>query len=331
MEKKVVFALLSVVFLLPLWGCDKATPVAPEGSILTLSVNPSRIGLNGSATVTVIGRQPNGSALNPGTEIRLSTTRGVIEPAVVQIRDGVATATLRGDGRSGDATVRAATADATAETTVQIGETAETRPTLLISANPNTIDIGETATITIVARNADGSPVAQGQEIILTSDLGTVSPARPRTRADGTATATLSTGNQAGTATVRAILGASEAATTTVAIRDVAATLTLQAVPQSVPLTGTPANDPIELTAAVFNAQNQPLSGVPVTFNAQRGDLQRTGAVPSDSTGQAQNTLVIEERDLNGLESGDTFVVFVTAPGAEGQPFLRREILIRVQ
>lgn len=327
MEKKVVFALLSVVFLLPLWGCDKATPVAPEGTILTLSVNPSRIGLNGTATITVIGRQPNGSALNPGTEIRLSTTRGVIDPAVVQIRDGVATATLRADGRPGDATVRAATADATAETTVQVGETAETRPSLLISANPNTIDIGETATITIVARNADGTPVAQGQEIILTSDLGVVSPARPRTRADGTATATLSTGNQAGTATIRAILGASEAATTTVTIRDVAATITLQAVPQTVPQTG----GEIDLTAAVFNAQNQPLAGAPVTFLAERGTLERRGAVPTDSTGQATNTLTLTETDLNGLDRGDTIRVEVTTPAAEGQQTLRATVQIRVQ
>lgn len=328
MEKKVVFALLSVVFLLPLWGCDKATPVAPEGTILTLSVSPSRIGLNGTATVTVIGRKPNGSPLNPGTEVRLTTSRGTIEPTVVQVRDdGSAVATLRGDGRSGDATVRAATADATAETTIQIGETAETRPSLLISANPNTIDIGETATITIIARNADGSPVAQGQEIILTSDLGNVSPARPRTRADGTATATLSSGNQAGTATVRAILGASEAASTTVTIRDVASSITLQAVPQTVPETG----GTIELTAAVFNAQNQPLAGAPVTFLAQRGTLERRGAVPTDSTGQAENTLTLTENDLRGLDSGDTFRVEVTTPGAEGQPVLRATVLIRVQ
>jgi hypothetical protein len=58
--------------LLPLVGCDKAAPEAPAGSILAVSANPTRIALNGQSIITIIGRQPDGKPLNPGTEIRLS-------------------------------------------------------------------------------------------------------------------------------------------------------------------------------------------------------------------------------------------------------------------
>ena len=97
--------------LVPFLGCDKATPVAPTGTTLTLSANPTKIGLTGSSTVTIVGRKPDGNPLNPGTEIRLTTDRGTISPSVVQVdSSGRATATLRGDGRSGPAKVTAATA-----------------------------------------------------------------------------------------------------------------------------------------------------------------------------------------------------------------------------
>ncbi|HEX2643768.1 MAG TPA: invasin domain 3-containing protein [Thermoanaerobaculia bacterium] len=329
MKQKVFFALCLFPLLLSAWGCDKASPVAPEGTILTVSASPSQIGLNGTSTITVVGRQANGSPLNPGTEIRFTTDKGTITPVVAPIQNGVATAVLRADTRSGPAKVTASTGTVTADTTIQIGQSTETRPTVLVSVNPNTIDIGDTATVTVIARNADGSPVGAGQEVILTTDLGTISPSRPTTRADGTATATLRSGSRAGTATITAIVGSSEAKTATVTIRDVAATISLQAVPQSVSLTA--ARTEIDLTAFVLNSQNQPLAGSPVTFLAERGTLERSGIVPTQSDGQATNTLVVTQDDLRGLTAGQTFRVEATTPAAEGQPVLRATVLIRVQ
>ena len=89
-------------------ACDSAIPTAPTGTILTISANPSQISLNGSSSITVVGRKPNGSPLNEGTEIFFSTDLGSINPAVVAVdRDGVARTTLRGDGRVGAASVQA--------------------------------------------------------------------------------------------------------------------------------------------------------------------------------------------------------------------------------
>lgn len=311
--KRAVGLLILLCLLVPALGCDKASPVAPVGTVLTISANPSKIGLNGSSTITVVGRKPDGNPLNPGTEIRLSTDRGTLTPSIVEVDSGGrATATLRGDGRSGAAKITAATADATVETTIQIGESAETKPVVLVSVNPSTIPVEGTATVTVIARNSDGSPVAAGQTVILTSSLGTLSPNRPTTRADGTATATLDAGSQSGTATVTAIVGASDAATATVTIREAATDVSVQANPRTLPRAG----GEVTLTAFVTNSQGQPLQGAPVTFEATRGDLEFTGVVFTDTSGVATNTLTLDQNDLPAGVNEVT--VEVSTPAGDG-------------
>lgn len=292
-RRSIAFGLFCLA-ILPAVGCDKATPVAPSGTTLTLSANPSQIGLTGRSTITIVGRKPDGNPLNPGTEVRLTTDRGTIDP-VVEIGDGgVATAVLRADGRPGTATVSAATADASVDTTVQIGQSDDTRPNLIVSATPNNIPVGGTAQVTVIARNADNTPVSAGQEVILTTSLGTITPNRPRTRSDGTATATLNAGDQAGTATITAILGTSEAETTDVTIRDAATDISVQANPRTIPRAG----GEVTLTAFVTNSQGLPIQGAPVTFAAQRGELEVTGTVFTNTSGVAENTLTLDQDDL---------------------------------
>ncbi len=311
---KQAVALLSLLCLLaPALGCDKASPVAPAGSILSLSANPSKIGLNGSSTITIVGRKPDGNPLNPGTEIRLSSDLGTLSPSIVEVDSGGrATATLRGDGRSGPAKVTAATADATVDTTIQIGETDTTRPTLLVSVNPSTVPVEDTATVTVIARNSDGSPVPAGQTVVLTTTLGRLRPDRPTTRADGTATATLEAGSQAGTGTITAIVGASAAATATVTILEAATDISVQANPRSIPRSG----GEVTLTAFVTNSQGQPLQGAPVTFEASHGALEVTGVVFTDTSGVATNTLTVDDNDVPA--SVNEIEVEVGTPSGDG-------------
>ena len=327
--KHAVVLLALLCLLAPALGCDKASPVAPVGSILTISANPSKIGLTGSSTITVVGRKPDGNALNPGTEIRLSSDLGTLSPSIVQVDSGGrATATLRGGGVPGPAKVTAATADATVETTIQIGETDTTKPSLLLSVSPNSIETEATAIITIIARNSDGSPAAAGQRIILTSSLGSISPSRVETRNDGTATATFTAGTLAGSAEITAVMGASDPATTTVTIRDIATDISLSANPASVPQTGTPADDPIEITAVVINAQQQVLQNVLVTFSSPLGELSATTAF-TDSAGKATVTLEITEAQIDAF-SPTNFSVTARTPGAGGD-FLTETVLIDIQ
>lgn len=310
--KQAVGLLVLLCLILPSLGCDKATPVAPGGTTLTVSANPTKIGLNGSSTLTIVGRKPDGNPLNPGTEIRLTTDRGTVEPIVTVDSSGRATATLRADGRSGTAKVTAAAGDATVDTNIQIGESDETKPVLLVSANPSTVPVEGEADITVIARNSDGSPVAAGQTVILTTTLGRITPNRPTTRADGTATATLDAGGEAGTATITAILGSSEAATTTVTIREGATDISVQASPRTIPRSG----GDVTLTAFVTNSQGLPLQGAPVIFEATAGELEVTGVVFTDTSGVAENVLTLDQDDL---PAGVTEIeVTVTTPAGDG-------------
>jgi adhesin/invasin len=304
--------------LLTATACDKATPVAPGGTVLTISASPTKIGLNGSSTITVVGRKPTGQPLNPGTEIRFSVDKGTISPAVAGVNDsGIATATLRGDGRSGIAKVSATTGDGmtTATIDVQIGETTESKPTVLVSANPNTIPAGGgaagTSTITVIARNSDGSPVTSG-DVTVTTTLGMLDNTHPALE-NGTATAKLTSGSQGGTAKITAFVGASDAATADVTIRDVAATLSLSINPTSVSKSA--ANSTVTLTALVSNAQSEPIPNAAVTFTAETGEFDPGSLVLTNSSGIATVTLKFTSANLASFNSVQ---VTASTPGAGG-------------
>ncbi|HEY9419836.1 MAG TPA: invasin domain 3-containing protein, partial [Thermoanaerobaculia bacterium] len=256
--------------LLPAVGCDKATPVAPDGTILTISANPSQVALNGRSTITVVGRKPDGNPLNPGTEIRLTAARGTIDSIVTTDNQGRATATFRADGRAGEVEITASTGggDTMAETTVQVGLSDTDRPDVLVSVTPSTVAIGTSAEVTVIARNSDGSEVAQGTPVILTTTLGNISPSRVTVGRDGRATATLNAGQREGTATVTAVVGSSDPATATVEIiLDLATGITVTANPSSIPETG----GTITVTALVTNSRGLPVEGALVTFESDLG------------------------------------------------------------
>jgi len=289
-------------------GCDKATPVAPGGTRLTISANPTKISLTGSSTITVIGRKPDGNPLNPGTEIRLTTDRGTLSPSIAGVDNtGKVTASLRGDGRSGAAKVTAATADAMVDVTIQIGESNETKPSLIVSVSPSTVRVGETATVTIIARNSDGSAVGAGEEIIVTTNLGSLTNSRPKTESDGTATTALNAGKQAGTATIKAVLRSSESAETSLTIRDFAENMILTPTEGTLIATG---GASVTFTVNVTNTQGEPFAGAVVTFSTNiSSTFEGTNVVLTDTTGAATKKVSFAEADLKKA----TGMVTVTA------------------
>jgi hypothetical protein len=122
MWRRAIHGLLLPATLL-LAACDSVTPVAPEGTTLTVSISPTFIGLNGTAQVTVVARKPDGQPVNPGTEVFFTTSLGTIDQMDPTNESGIATATLRGDGRAGEATVTVTSGSAAAVISdpVQIG------------------------------------------------------------------------------------------------------------------------------------------------------------------------------------------------------------------
>lgn len=203
MNRQTAFSALAFLSTL-LLGCDSANnPLAPSGTVLTITAVPSQIPLSGEGSrVTVIGVKPDGNPINPGTQVTFIASLGVLRPvsgscadsAVVDVVEaddrGRTSALLCGDGRSGEAMVTATLTSAgggsgggeggggatgaSASVTVQIGETDASRPTLIISANPTVVPVGGCSRITLIGRAADGTPVPAGQRIRLTANLGSL-------------------------------------------------------------------------------------------------------------------------------------------------------------
>jgi hypothetical protein len=163
-------------------SCDSAIPTAPAGTILTISANPSQISLNGSSTITVVGRKPNGSPLNEGTEIFFSTDLGSVNPAVTAVdEDGVARTTLRGDGRVGTAAVEARVGTGSggeggsgiATVQVLVGRAAGA---VSLQATPSSIpDDNEDHSVQLLAvvRDSNGQPLADAP-VNFQTDLGSL-------------------------------------------------------------------------------------------------------------------------------------------------------------
>jgi hypothetical protein len=123
-------------------ACDDVAILAPTGSELTLVTNAASIGANGSLEITAVvlrgqfavGDQ-GGTAVVPGggppvrddTIVTFITTLGRIEPAEAKTRDGRATVTLFGDGRSGTAKITAFSGPAFADLDIEIAAASANR------------------------------------------------------------------------------------------------------------------------------------------------------------------------------------------------------------
>jgi PKD domain/Invasin, domain 3 len=155
---------ISPLLLLPLLvgaavACDKASPVAPEGTTLTLSANPAQIpSTNGSSTIRAVVRRANGAPVFPGTEVRFDTTLGTIQNIVQTNDSGVAEAVLTGAGRQGMATVSASVGAVMPVTVmVEIGSVARN---ITVQASPtNLTGSGGRVNLLALVRDSQGLPL----------------------------------------------------------------------------------------------------------------------------------------------------------------------------
>jgi hypothetical protein len=158
MRRKALPLALLALFSVVLSSCDEGTPVAPEGTILRISANPTRIAKTGTSNITLQALRSNGNPVNPGTEIRLSSNIGLIDPVVYTDTDGVAHATLRGDGRVGVATVSAYSGGVEpVETEVEVGSRAGA---ISVSADPTSLGLeGGVVELIALVRDDEGQPL----------------------------------------------------------------------------------------------------------------------------------------------------------------------------
>lgn len=328
-------SLLAIVAFVGL-SCSEGNPVAPNGTILTISTSSNRIAANGSAVITVTGRRPDGNPIAEGTDVFFSTTLGTISPTMAEAgTNGQVTAILVGDGRIGASTVTASldgtrgggttgggdddddSTGASGATTVSISIQLGATPTLTVVANPDNIPTEGTSTITIIARNEDGSAVDPGQRVNLVSNLGSLNPSNPQLDGNGRATSTLRAGTQSGTARVQAFL-AGVTAEGSLTIRDAAAALSLEIASDSTQTSvrrGLSANA-VKLVASVLNSQGLALQGVGVQLSTPLGQLS-TALGTTNSQGQVTTTLTIDGATID--LTVNAIVVTATTPGVESR------------
>ena len=291
-------------------ACDKASPVAPAGTTITLSVNPTRINIDGEATATAIVRRENGTPVNPGTVVNFSTTLGELDPDNATTDDtGVAETTLRGAGQIGIATVTASSGAAAAVTAeLQIGSLASS---ITLQASPTTIgqaggevdllavvrdDAGQLLQNLAVNFSTSAGTLESGGGPILTDELGRATDKLFVTEVD-----IIASGE--GTITVTVYGATSEGASlletsTEIGIRGLISFISLQVTPGSVPPTG----GTLDLLALVKDDVGLGVPGAPVNFNTDVGSLASGGAVvPADANGQARDTLTVTAQDVDAL------------------------------
>ena len=162
----------ALLVLAVLAGCSEGTPVAPSGTIFRVSAYPTRIGTSGLSTVTISAYRSTGNPVNPGTEVRLSSTIGIVEPVVYTNDSGQASARLRADGRVGTATVTAFSGGVEPITIdIAIGQLAAS---MSFQVTPSSVaETGGTLDLLALVRDDVSQPLAEAQ-VNFRSEVGTL-------------------------------------------------------------------------------------------------------------------------------------------------------------
>jgi len=335
--------LLALCALLAVFACDRVPPVPPAASTITLSINPSRIDREGeSATVTIIVRKDDGTPVNPGTQVNVSTTLGALDPETAFTDEtGTAKSTLTGDGRIGMATVSVTTGAAgLVSVDVQIGSLAAS---ITLTATPSDLPKdpqGNEGVIELLAliRDDTGAPLG-GTIVNFGTDIGVLDsrggPVVTNDLGEASDTLTVSRNNVSvlfepffEVRAETAIQGGSLIDDIVeIQIRGVPANLTLQATPGTIEEAG----GSVGLLAIVRDNLGDPLAGAGVNFLTNAGELASGGLIVfTDSSGAARDTLVASQGQLDILGVGAAITVNAETAGIGGL-LLRGTTTIRIQ
>jgi hypothetical protein len=189
--------------------------------------------------------------------------------------------------------------------------------TIRLYTNTQVLPLNGTAQITASVQEAGGWPVQNGTLVTFTTSLGTITPS-DATTSDGKVTVTFNAGILSGTAVINAFSGSASTSggsstsggtggttTTTgsavsILVGAAAATTVLgTASPSSVSQLGGSST----ITATVLDANNNGLSGVPVTFTTDQGSLSPVSAT-TGSSGNATTTLTTNQTATVTITAG---------------------------
>jgi hypothetical protein len=204
-------------------ACDKAPLLAPNGTVIFLTLGSSSVSSSGSVDVVAVlleqgatstggtGTTTTTSAGTPvhnGTLVSFTSSIGRIEPAEARTENGRVTVRFIGDGRSGAATIVAYSGGARSEATLNVGAAAAERVQVTATALGSS---GGTSTVSARVEDTAGNPLS-GVAVQFSTTRGTLSSTSATTNSAGVASVTLTTtseatvtataGSKSGTATV---------------------------------------------------------------------------------------------------------------------------------
>ena len=182
---------------------------------------------------------------------------------------------------------------------------APSNSTITLSASARVLPLNGSTSLSAFVTESSGTPVQNGTTVRFTTTLGSVQPAEVQT-VNGMAVTTFMAGTASGVADVRALsggptgsTGSSGGSSTSSATNQVQITIgaaavnavTLRANPSTVGPTG----GAVELIALVVGESGNGLSGIPVTFAVDQGQLS-SQTVATDANGEARTTLNTGQR-----------------------------------
>ncbi len=176
----------------------------------------------------------------------------------------------------------------------QVDLTAPSGAEIHLTAQPGSINLGQTSTITVTGTRDGGAPLPDGTVIRFTvsDSLGAITP-NPVETTNGIATATFIAGQRSGTAVITAFSGeiVSDPTADIVIGEARVGRVILTADPSGLP----PEGGTVQLQAFVRDEDGNPVSGVQVFFSTTNGSLGSHGEpVRTNSQGIARDTLTTQ-------------------------------------
>jgi adhesin/invasin len=189
--------------------------------------------------------------------------------------------------------------------------TSPTGSTITLTVSQTTVPINGTIEVIAAVIEAGGTAVHDGTSVIFTGGLGSFTPIEAQTV--GGLARSFFKGSTSGTVKIGAFSGAAKATEVEVKVGTAAATtIGISATPSSVSQSG----GTVTVSAQVFDASGNALSGVNVTFSADAGQLSATTAL-TDASGVARTQLTtFQTAKVTATAGAATKDVTVTATSA---------------
>ena len=294
-------------------------------SSISVSASPYSITADGTSTssITAIVKDAKGNKVADGTHVSFSTTNGTLSPLFTITTNGVATTTLTSSTSIGTATITATAGSASGSTSVTFIAGSPASMTLHASPTSITADSSSTSSITGIVKDINGNPV-NGTTVDFTTTLGSITPSS-KTGENGIATATLTSSNTTGTATVRVIAGGISSNIMVTFTPSSASKIVLSTSATTIVADGT---STLTVTAIVKDENdNKVADGTLVSFTTTSGEIVPSSAPTTSGIATATLTSSTVASDdvnitasVNGI-SKSVHVKFIAGPASSVSVF----------